>query len=84
MVPLSSVVDVRQSVQPNALTSFQQLNSAMLQGVPFPGRTVGEVIDFLKAKSKEVFPESSPTISRVKAASTCRRAIASSSPLSSR
>ena len=57
MVPLSTVVDVRSSVQPNALTSFQQLNSATLQGVPFPGRTVGEVIDFLKAKSAEVFPE---------------------------
>lgn len=57
MVPLSTVVDVRESVQPNALTSFQQLNSATLQGVPFPGRTVGEVIDFLKAKSAEVFPE---------------------------
>jgi hydrophobe/amphiphile efflux-1 (HAE1) family protein len=58
MVPLSTVVDVRESVQPNALTSFQQLNSATLQGVPFPGRTVGEVIDFLKSKSTEVFPES--------------------------
>jgi len=58
MVPLSTVVDVRESVQPNALTSFQQLNSATLQGVPFPGRTIGEVITFLKAKSKEIFPES--------------------------
>ena len=56
MVPLSTVVDIRESVQPNALTSFQQLNRATLQGVPSPGRTVGEVIDFLKAKSKEVFP----------------------------
>ena len=58
MVPLSVVVDVRESVQPNALTSFQQLNSAMLQGVPFPGRTIGEVISFLKAKANEIFPES--------------------------
>ncbi|MGZ5889336.1 MAG: multidrug efflux RND transporter permease subunit [Hyphomicrobium sp.] len=57
LVPLANVVDIRQSVQPNALTSFQQLNSAILQGVPFPGLTVGEVIDFLKAKSAEVFPE---------------------------
>jgi len=57
LVPLSTVVDVRQSVQPNALTSFQQLNSAILQGVPFPGRTVGEVIDFLKSKAKDTFPE---------------------------
>ena len=57
LVPLANVVDVRQSVQPNSLTSFQQLNSAILQGVPFPGRTVGEVIGFLKEKSAEVLPE---------------------------
>jgi multidrug efflux pump len=57
MVPLSTVVNVRQSVQPNALTSFQQLNSATLQGVPFPGRSLGDVIDFLKAQSTEIFPE---------------------------
>ena len=44
-------------MQPNALTSFQQLNSATLSGVPFPGRTLGEALDFLKEKSKEVFPE---------------------------
>jgi multidrug efflux pump len=57
LVPLSSIVTVQQTVQPNALTSFQQLNSAMLQGVPFPGRTVGEIIDFLKAKAAEKLPE---------------------------
>jgi multidrug efflux pump len=39
------------------LTAFQQLNSATLSGVPFPGRTLGEAVDFLTEKSKEVFPE---------------------------
>ena len=34
----------------NALTRFQQLNSATSAGVPLPGRTVGEAIDFLQAK----------------------------------
>ena len=57
LVPLSSIVTVEQSVQPNALTSFQQLNSATLSGVPFPGRTVGEAIDFLKATAGEKLPE---------------------------
>ena len=57
LVPLSSIITVQSSVQPNALTSFQQLNSAMLQGVPFPGRTVGEIIDFLKQKAAEKLPE---------------------------
>jgi len=57
LVPLSSVVSVGQSVQPNALTSFQQLNSATLSGVPYPGRTVGEVIDFLKTTAAAKLPE---------------------------
>ncbi|HKN27561.1 MAG TPA: efflux RND transporter permease subunit [Roseiarcus sp.] len=57
LVPLSAVASVTEEVQPNALTSFQQLNSATLSGVPFPGRTLGEALDFLKAKSKEIFPE---------------------------
>ena len=57
LVPLSAVASISDEVQPNALTSFQQLNSATLSGVPFPGRTLGEALDFLKAKSKEIFPE---------------------------
>jgi hydrophobe/amphiphile efflux-1 (HAE1) family protein len=57
LVPLSTVASVTQSVQPNALTSFQQLNAATLSGVPFPGRTLGEALDFLKAKAQEIFPE---------------------------
>jgi multidrug efflux pump len=57
LVPLSTVATVSKTVQPNALTSFQQLNSATLSGVPFPGRTMGEVIEFLQEKAKEAFPE---------------------------
>ena len=57
LVPLSSVVSIGQSVQPNALTSFQQLNSATLSGVPFPGRTVGEAISFLRSTAQAKLPE---------------------------
>ena len=57
LVPLSAVATVSEQIQPNSLTSFQQLNSATLSGVPFPGRTLGETLDFLKAKSAELFPE---------------------------
>ncbi len=56
LVPLSSFASITQSVQPNALTSFQQLSSATLSGVPFPGRTLGEGLDFLKAKAADIFP----------------------------
>jgi hydrophobe/amphiphile efflux-1 (HAE1) family protein len=56
LVPLSNVASVTRTVEPNSLTNFQQLNSATLSAVPFPGRTVGEAIDFLKQKA-ESFPE---------------------------
>ncbi|WP_421694845.1 efflux RND transporter permease subunit [Aestuariivirga sp.] len=56
MVPLSAFVNVSKTVQPNGLATFQQLNSAMLQGVPFPGRTIGEGITFLKQKADEIMP----------------------------
>jgi multidrug efflux pump len=58
LAPLSAVASVSEEVQPNALTSFQQLNSATLSGVPFPGHTLGEALDYLKAKSKDIFPDS--------------------------
>jgi hydrophobe/amphiphile efflux-1 (HAE1) family protein len=57
LVPLSTVATATQSVQPNALTSFQQLNSATLSGVVFPGRTLGEALSFLEQKAAEIFPE---------------------------
>jgi multidrug efflux pump len=57
LVPLASVASINRSVQPNALTSFQQLNAATLSGVPFPGRTLGEALDLLQSKAKEVLPE---------------------------
>ena len=57
LVPLSAIASITDSVQPNALTSFQQLNSATLSGVPFPGRTIGEALDFLRSKAAELFPE---------------------------
>ena len=56
LVPLSTVATISKTTQPNALTNFQQLNSATLQGVPFPGHTLGEALDFLKDKAKEIFP----------------------------
>ncbi len=56
MVPLSSFMSVGQSVQPNSLATFQQLNSATLQGVPFPGRTVGEAVDLPAAEGRRDVP----------------------------
>jgi multidrug efflux pump len=55
-VPLSTVATVTPSVQPNALTNFQQLSSATLSGAPFPGRTMGEVVDFLRQQAASFPP----------------------------
>jgi hydrophobe/amphiphile efflux-1 (HAE1) family protein len=57
LVPLATVASVSTSVQPNGLPTFQQLNAATLQGVPFPGHTLGEAIGFLQQKAKELLPE---------------------------
>jgi multidrug efflux pump subunit AcrB len=56
LVSLATVASVSHSVQPNGLPTFQQLNSATLQGVPFPGHTMGEAIAFLQQKAKEFLP----------------------------
>ncbi len=42
MVPLSTVVIPTEKTQPNAATHFQQLNSASIQAVMMPGKTLGE------------------------------------------
>ena len=52
LIPLSTVVSVTAKAQPNALTSFQQLNSATLSGVPFPGHTLGETLAFLQRQGQ--------------------------------
>ena len=55
-VPLSSVVTLRSSVVPASLNHFQQLNSATISGVPFPGITLGEALGTMKKLAAEVLP----------------------------
>ena len=57
LVPLSAVASVRYEAQPQALNRFQQLNAATITCVPKPGVTQGQALDFLNAKSRELFPE---------------------------
>ena len=76
LVPLSTVASVTETVQPNALTSFQQLNSATLSGVPFPGRTLGEGARFPEGRRRRRSSRrATPTISRATAANSCRKAM---------
>jgi multidrug efflux pump len=51
-VPLSNLVSLETGVDPNALTQYNQLNSAAFQAVPMPGVTMGQAIDFLEQQTK--------------------------------
>src|SRR6202000_3225826 len=54
-LPLSTVVSIETGTDPNALTHYNQLNSATFQAVPMPGVTVGQAVDFLESEEKK-FP----------------------------
>jgi multidrug efflux pump len=56
-IPLSSIVNLHDEVQPVTLNQFNQQNSAQLQGVPAPGVSVGTALDFLTKTAQEVLPE---------------------------
>ncbi len=54
MVPMSTIATVRNSVTPDKLNQFQQLNSATISG--FMGIPMGQAVDFLNGEAKKVFP----------------------------
>jgi multidrug efflux pump len=56
LVPLANVADVRVESAPNALTQFNQMNSATFQALPFPGVSMGTAIAFLERKAAELLP----------------------------
>lgn len=57
MVPLSTVVTPVEKTQPNAATHFQQLNSATIQAVMMPGKTLGEGLEYLQSVANESLPK---------------------------
>jgi len=57
LIPLSTLVTLKETVQPNKLTQFQQLNAATLQGMMLPGKTTGQGLDFLTQKAQEILPQ---------------------------
>jgi len=57
MVPLSTLVSLEKTVQPQALRRFQQLNSARIEGIPRPGVTMGEALGTLQQAADETLPQ---------------------------
>lgn len=56
-IPLSTLVTLHKNSQPNALTHFNQLNAATIQGVMMPGKTMGEGLQFLQEQAQKILPE---------------------------
>jgi multidrug efflux pump len=56
LVPFSAVARFRNTVEPQGLPRFQQMNAATLSLLPANGVSLGEALDFLNAQARAVFP----------------------------
>jgi hydrophobe/amphiphile efflux-1 (HAE1) family protein len=56
LVPLSTVITLKQSVKPNTLKQFQQLNSVTIEGFVLPPNSLGDGLAFLSKTLHEVAP----------------------------
>ena len=56
-VPLSTIASLKTVVVPESLNHFQQLNSATISAVPFPGVTTGDALAGLQKMAKDILPQ---------------------------
>lgn len=56
LVPMATLVNLRETVEPQQLKRFQQLNAVTISGVPRPGITLGEALDILDSAAAEILP----------------------------
>ena len=55
-VPLRSVAHIADTVVPESIAHFQQLNATTIQALPAPGITQGEAYDFLQGLAGQLLP----------------------------
>ncbi len=56
-IPLSTLTNIKQTVMPQSLNHFQQLNSATISAVAFPNVTMGQALDTLKSIAAGILPQ---------------------------
>jgi hydrophobe/amphiphile efflux-1 (HAE1) family protein len=56
LVPMSTVIELNQRVEPSSLNQYQQLNSVKIQGFVLPPNSLGTGLDFLEKSLYEVAP----------------------------
>ena len=57
LIPLSTLVTLKESAQPQVLNRFQQLNAVAIIFAPRPGVTKGEALAVLEQAAREVLPQ---------------------------
>jgi len=57
LIPLSTIVTLKESAQPQVLKRFQQLNSVSITFAPRPGVSKGEALAVLEQAAREVLPQ---------------------------
>ncbi|MFC3550357.1 efflux RND transporter permease subunit [Lysobacter cavernae] len=57
LIPLSTIVTLKESAQPQTLKRFQQLNAVGISFAPRPGVSKGEALTILENAAKEVLPQ---------------------------
>jgi multidrug efflux pump len=57
LVPLSTIVTMKPSVEPTDRTQFQQLNSLTIQGVTAPGVVLGDALEYLTGLAQQNLPK---------------------------
>jgi multidrug efflux pump len=55
-IPLSSIATIKTEAAPRAISHFQQLNSATIQGVPAPGVSTGQALAALNDLAAKTLP----------------------------
>jgi multidrug efflux pump len=57
LIPLSTIVTLRETTQPQSLKRFQQLNSVAITFAPRPGVSKGQALEILEQAAREVLPQ---------------------------
>ncbi|GAA4859113.1 efflux RND transporter permease subunit [Luteimonas vadosa] len=57
LIPLSTLITLSASTQPQSLKRFQQLNAVSISFAPRPGVSKGEALDILEQAAREVLPQ---------------------------
>ncbi len=55
-IPLSTVASITTKAVPQTLNHFQQMNAATISGVPFPGVSLGDALDYLDTLAAKKLP----------------------------